>query len=78
MQASAASIGIGVQLSVRYGASGAPKNAGPQPNSPPRPAERAGAGRVFVAFPAPAPSPGRSPDGSPSKHVGRNGALSRE
>jgi len=67
-----------VRGSVRYEASGAPKNAGPQPNSPPRPAERPGAGRVFLAFPAPAPGPGRSPDGSMLKQVGGNGALSSE
>jgi len=36
---------------------------GPQPNSLPPPAERPGAGRVFLAFPAPAPGPGRSPCG---------------
>ena len=64
--------------SVRYGASGAPKNTGPQPNSPPRPAERPGAGRVFLVFPAPAPAPARSLDGSPLKQVGRNGAPSRQ
>ena len=33
--------------SFRCGASGAPKNVGPRPNSPPRPAERPGAGLVF-------------------------------
>ena len=33
--------------SVRYGASGAPKNAGPRLNSQPSPAEWPGAGRVF-------------------------------
>ena len=55
--------------SVRYGA---------WPNSPPRPAERPGAGRVILRFPAPAPGPARSPDGSPLKQVGRNGAPSRE
>jgi len=68
---------IGVS-SVRYGASGAPKNAGPRPNSLPRPAERPGAGRVILWFPAPAPGPGRSPDRSPLKQVGRNGAPSKE
>jgi len=65
-------------ISVRYGASGAPKNAGPRPNSPPRPAERPGARRVILRFPAPAPGPARSPDGSLLKQVGRNGAPSRE
>jgi len=64
--------------SVRYGASGAPKNVGPWPNSPPRPAEQPGAGRVFLGFRAPAAGPARSPDGSPLKQVGRNGAPSRE
>jgi len=64
--------------SVRYGASWAPKDAGPWPNSPPRPAERPGAGPVFLEFPAPAPGPSRSPDGSPLKQVGRNRAPSRE
>jgi len=64
--------------SVRYGASGAPKKAGPRPNSPPRPAERPGAGRVILWFPAPAPGPARSPDRSPLKQVGRNGAPSKE
>jgi len=58
--------------SFRYGASGAPRNAGPRPNSPPRPAERPGAERVFLGFPAPAP-PARSPECSPLKQVGRNG-----
>jgi len=65
-------------FSVRYGAFGAPKNAGPRPNSPPHPAERPGAGRVILQFPAPAPGPARSSDGSPLKQVGRNGAPSRE
>jgi len=66
------------ETSVRYGASGAPKNAGPWPNFPPRPAERPGAGRVFLGFAAPAPGPARSPDGSPLKQVVRNRAPSRE
>jgi len=56
--------------SVRYGASGAPKNAGPWPNSPPGPAERPGAGRVILRLPAPAAGPDRSPDGSPLKQMG--------
>jgi len=59
--------------SVRYGASGAPKPGGPRPNFLPRPAERPGAGRVFLWFLAPAPGPTRSPAGSPLKQVGRNG-----
>jgi len=32
---------------VRYGADGAPKNAGPRPFSPPRPTQRPGAGCLF-------------------------------
>jgi len=32
---------------VRDRASGAPKNAGPRPHSPPHPPERAGAGHLF-------------------------------
>ena len=52
-------------LNVRYGASGAPQNAGPYPNCPPHLVERPGAGRVFLAFPALAPGPGRSPDPVP-------------
>ena len=66
------------QTSVRYRASRAPKKAAPRPNSPPRPAERPGAGRVLLWFPAPAPGPARSPDRSPLKQVGRNGAPSKE
>jgi len=34
-------------LRVRYGADGAPKNAGPRPFSPPRPAQWPGAGCLF-------------------------------
>jgi len=48
---------------VGYGASGAPKNTAPWPRSPPRPAERHGAGSVILGFCAPAPGPARSPDG---------------
>jgi len=59
--------------SVRYEASRAPKNAGPWPNSPPRPTAWPGVRRVFLGFPAPVPGPARSPGGSPLKHVGRNG-----
>ena len=65
-------------FSVRYGGSGAPKNAGPWPNSPPSATEQPGAGRVFLEFLAPDPSPSCSPDGSPLKQVGRNVAPSRE
>ena len=62
--------------SVRYGAPRAPKNVGPRPNSLPCPAEWSGAGGVFLLFPAPAPGPTCSPDGSPLKQVSRNGAGS--
>jgi len=40
-------LGGAVKPSVRYGASGAPKPAGPRLNSPPRPGQRPGAGRFF-------------------------------
>ena len=40
-------------VSVRYGASGAPKNVGPQSNSLARPAEWPGARCVFLGFPTP-------------------------
>jgi len=45
------------------------------PGPIPRPALLNGLGRsvFFLGFPAPAPGPARSPDGSPLKHVGRNG-----
>ena len=46
---------------------------GLRPNSLPRPAGRPWVGRVFLGFPAPAPGPGRSPDRSPLKQVGRSG-----
>ena len=38
---------IKINAGVRYGADGAPKNAGPQPFSPPRPTQRPGAGCLF-------------------------------
>jgi len=44
-------------ISVLYGASGAPKNAGRWPNSRARPAEWPGVGCGFLGFPAPAPAP---------------------
>jgi hypothetical protein len=54
--------------SVRYGASGAPKNTGPRRNSPPRPAYRPGAGHIFRlpflppgARAPPHPYPGQAP-----------------
>ena len=54
--------------SVRYGASAAPKNTGPRRNSPPRPANRPGAGRIFrlsrplpPARAPPHPCPGQAP-----------------
>jgi len=71
-------IGAVVVDTVRYGASGPLKNAGPWPISPARPAEQLGAGPVILLFPAPAPGPARSPDRSPLKQVGRNVAPSRE
>ena len=49
--------------SVRYGASGALKTAGPEPRSPPCPAKRPVAGRFFFVFHAPAPNPADSLDG---------------
>jgi len=55
-----------VRLRVRYGADGAPDNAGPRPFSPPCPAQRPGAGCLFRHFlplspprPPPHPYPGR-------------------
>jgi len=49
----------------------------PAPVPIPRPAEQLGAGRVFLWFRAPAPGPAYSPNGSPLKQVGRNGAPCR-
>jgi len=53
---------------VRYGADGAPENAGPRPFSPPRPAQWPGAGCLFrhspplsPLRPPPHPYPGRVP-----------------
>jgi len=53
---------------VRYGADGAPEKAGPRPFSPPRPAQRPGAGCLFrhslplcPLRPPPHPYPGRVP-----------------
>ena len=43
--------------SVRYGASGALQNAGPQPHSLHCPAERPGARRFIMPFHVPAPGP---------------------
>ena len=51
-------------LSVRYGASGAPKPAGPRPNSPPRPGPRPGAG-LFFFCPPPRPLSGPPPRSRP-------------
>jgi len=45
---------------------------------PPGPRKTRPLGRVILRFPAPVPGPARSPDGSPLKQVGRNGAPSRE
>ena len=64
--------------SVCYGVSRAPKNSGPAPNSPPCPAQPPGAPCDFWRFPAPAPGPSRSPDGSQLKQVGRNRAQCRK
>ena len=44
-----------MSLSVRYGASRAPKPAGPHLNSPPSPGQWPGAGPFFFSTPAPAP-----------------------
>jgi len=49
---------------VRYGGSGAPKNTGSRPHSPPRPTQRPAAGRVFghslpPSPPRPPPRPSR-------------------
>jgi len=56
--------------SVHYGASGAPKNTGPRPNSPPYHTEQPGAGRVFLGFPAHAPRPRPFPRAVPVKTGG--------
>ena len=55
-------------IRVRYGADGAPKNAGPRPFSPPRPTQRPGAGCLFshslplsALRPPPHPYPRRVP-----------------
>ena len=53
--------------SVRYGASRAPKTAGPRPCSPPHLAERPGVGRLYKGFLAPASGPSHSPAGPPLK-----------
>ena len=57
-----------VTARVRYGADGAPENAGPRPFSPPCPAQRLGAGCLFrhslplsPPRPPPHPYPGRVP-----------------
>ena len=50
--------------SVRYGADGALKTKGPRPNSPPRPAQWPGAGRLFFHHP-PLPPSGPPPRSRP-------------
>jgi len=63
--------------SVRYGASGAPKPAGPRLNSQPRPDQRPGAGHFFFLTPAPAPvqapAPFNAPNSPPSINFLRPG-----
>ena len=54
----------GAKISVRYGASGAQKPAGPWPNSLPRPGPRPGAG-LFVFCPPPLPLSGPPPSSRP-------------
>jgi len=58
------------ESSVRYGASRAPKNSGPRPNSPPRPAERPGVGCVSFRVPCPCPRPHPFPRRVPVKTGG--------
>ena len=57
--------------SVRYRASGALKTVGPTPSSPPRPAERPGAGPFILVFQAPAPNPRQFPRRAPIKLGGK-------
>jgi len=58
---------------VRYGADGAPENAGLRPFSPPCPAQRPGAGCLFrhsLPLSPLRPPPTHTPDGSPLKMGG--------
>jgi len=72
------------KISVRYGPSGAPKTAGPRHLSPPRPAERPGAGRVFLgslplspASPVPQTGPCKDRWGETGPRLGMSGDSPR-
>ena len=61
--------------SVRYGALGAPKTAGPRPHSPPHSTERPGVRRRFLGFPTSSPDPAHSLNGPLLMQVVRNVAC---